>query len=314
MYNNSIDASNRIITAEDLIEIFSKMNEKLKYYLDTYKKEKEVNQKFEYEYQKWSYKDNFSKLNFSVGFFDNTEIKFDNYASFLVVFNSRISEIKKIYCYFNMSYSKKDGYQSDWKYYTQTISLSCYEDEIKINFSLSNEERIMDDLYSLISRKINEAPSRYDTIIKKKTSIEFITGFALSFIVSFVLVTLSLLIEPIRSVMFESLILYPIACIFLSVMLSGIFSGFLLSGYYENIVPEKRYAGYDKENHRSVYKDDIDKFTSDCEVLIGKNYNNMKCRNNIQETYTKFKKFIPIEMVVLLVSSILVFIIAKIVS
>mgnify|MGYP003305059794 CR=1 FL=1 len=73
MYNNSIDASNKIITADDLLDIFSRMNDKLKNYMDVYKKETAINEKLEYKYQKWSFKDSFSHLNFFVRFFDNSE-------------------------------------------------------------------------------------------------------------------------------------------------------------------------------------------------------------------------------------------------
>lgn len=313
MYNNSIDASNRIITADDLLEIFSKMNDKLKYYIDIYKKEASINEKLEYEYQKWSFKDSSSYLNFVVRFNDKTEIKFENYSSFLVAFNSRINEIKEITCHFNLSYSKCEE-SRNWKYYTQKINMYCYEDRLEIDFSLSEEDRIIDDLYSLISTKINNAPSRYDNIIKKKNSIEFVTGFVPSFILFFILTTLSLLFEPIRKVLLESVILYPIICIVLSALFSGFFSSMLLSKYYQNIVPEKKYAGYDVENHRSIYKDDIDKFTSDCEILIGKNTNNMKCRQNIEETYNKYRKFIPIELIVLVICSLIVMVISMFVK
>lgn len=313
MYNNSIDASNRIITADDLLEIFSKMNDKLKYYIDIYKKEASINEKLEYEYQKWSFKDSSSYLNFVVRFNDKTEIKFENYSSFLVAFNSRINEIKEIICHFNLSYSKCDE-SRNWKYYTQKINMYCYEDRLEIDFSLSEEDRIIDDLYSLISTKINNAPSRYDRIIKKKNSIEFVTGFVPSFILFFILTTVSLLFEPIRKVLLESVILYPIICIVLSALFSGFFSSMLLSKYYQNIVPEKKYAGYDVENHRSIYKDDIDKFTSDCEILIGKNTNNMKCRQNIEETYNKYRKFIPIELTVLVICSLVVMVISMFVK
>lgn len=312
MYNNAIDASNKIITAEDLLEIFSKMNDKLKYYLDIYQKEVSVNEKLEYNYQKWSFNNSNSSLNFTVSFSDNTKITFENYSSFLVSFNSRINEINEINCYFNLSYSKSEG-GSDWKHYYQTINVFCYEDRLQIDFSFSEEDRIIDDLYDFISTKINNAPSRYDYIIKKKNSIEFVTGFVPSFIVFFILTTLSFLFEPIRKVLLESVILYPIICIVLSAMFSGFFSSMLLSKYYQNIVPEKKYAGYDIENHRSIYKDDIDKFTSDCEILIGKNTNNMKCRQNIEEIYNKYKKIIPIELIILGICSLIVIIVAMLI-
>ena len=80
----------------------------------------------------------------------------------------------------------------------------------------------------------------------------------------------------------------------------------MLEGYYKDIVPDKKYVGY--SNGKSVYKDDVENFTNKNEVLIGKNAHNIEKREKIKETYEKYKKMIPIELLITLVISVVVII------
>ena len=94
MYNSAIRVANKIITYDDLFEIFVQMNEKLIYYKKINNMEEKKNHMLEYNYQNWSFKDNGSRLQFDVNFYDDTQVKFDNYNNFISVLNRRLEEIK----------------------------------------------------------------------------------------------------------------------------------------------------------------------------------------------------------------------------
>ena len=79
MYNDTIKVANKIITDKNLFEIFALMNEKLVSFKKIYQMEEAQNRMLEYNYQKWTFKDNGSSLSFDVNFYDDTNIKFDNY-------------------------------------------------------------------------------------------------------------------------------------------------------------------------------------------------------------------------------------------
>lgn len=108
MYNDTIKTENKIITYEDLYEIFSAMNEKLISLKMIGDKEKEDNRMLEINYQKWTFEDSGSQLYFDVDFTDNTSIKFDNYNDFLSIFNNRLNEIKNIWVSFSLIYSTSE--------------------------------------------------------------------------------------------------------------------------------------------------------------------------------------------------------------
>ena len=120
MYNDTIKVANKIITSEELMEIFELMNEKLVYYKKINDREEINNRMLDYRYQNWTFKDSSSKIKFEVDFYDNTNIMIDNYNNFITIFNNRLEEIKRIHVYFHFSYETRlEGQKSE--FYSQHI-------------------------------------------------------------------------------------------------------------------------------------------------------------------------------------------------
>ena len=305
MYNDTIQVANKIITVKSLIDIFSLMNERMIYYKKIAEMEERNNKVLSYSYQKWTFKDYGSALTFKVNFYDDTNIKFDNYNQFLSVFQNRLSEIKCIMVSFNLNYIVFSPEESR-KYYYQHINMNIYEAKMNIDVSLSSEDKKIDDIYDLIKSKVLKAPIKYDDLIRKRKSIYVVVDFAMGFIPAFVLTLLLLLVPTIRQVFAASYILYPICCLFLTFFIGSILGSAKLDYLYKSIIPSKKYSGYDINKHKSIYKDDMDKYLQTSEILIGRNSDNLKCRKQIFQCYSTYKKFIPIEVILLVVVSILV--------
>jgi len=306
MYNDTVKVANKIITYDDLLEIFAAMQEKLVYYKKINDNEEMKNRVLDYNSQNWTFKDNGSKLYFNVDFYDDTQIKFDNYNNFVVVFNNRLAEIKNIYVNYNLSYSL--NVENKYEYYNQHICMWIYEHKMEIEVSLSSEDKKLDDVYELIKNKILNAPEKYDEVIKKKSSITTIVGMGIGFIPSLIIVTLLMLNPLIGDVFISTYITYPIICLILTFVIGRMISSFMLNTYYENIAPEKKYAGYDVKSGKSTYKDDIDKYVTSGEILIGKNIDNLESRKKIKAYKEKYKKWIPYELgIMILISIIIIF-------
>jgi hypothetical protein len=60
-----------------------------------------------------------------------------------------------------------------------------------------------------------------------------------------------------------------------------------------------------------IYKDDIDDYVQKSEIIIGKNIDNVKNRKEIEELETKYSKYVPIEIMIILGLSLLVILIGK---
>lgn len=305
MYNDSLKVANKIITYNDLIEIFSKMQEKIVNYQKINKIEEMKNSALDYRYQVWTYKDTGSRLNFQIYFHDNNSIDFDNYDNFITVFNNRLDEIKYISANLSLSYSiQEEGKSSE--YYHQGISMMIYEDRMDISTSLSSADDKLTDIYELIKNKIYNAPPKYDEVIKKKGLITTIVTLGIGFIPALIILTLLIFVPTIRNIYSSSYILYPIASVFLAFVIGGTVGNSKLDKCYKCVSPEKKYAGFDASSGKSYYKDDVDQYITTSEILIGKNINNLECRKEIKALKEKYKKWIPYELGVMVLISIIV--------
>lgn len=305
MYNDTIKVANKIITSEDLMEIFEIMNEKLVYYKKINDREELNNRMLDYRYQNWTFKDSSSKIKFEVDFYDNTNIKMDNYNNFITIFNNRLEEIKRIQVYFYLTYETRlEGQKSE--FYSQHIFLSISENNMDIDLSLNSNDTKLNDVYELIKSKVLNAKPKYDEIIKKRSLIKTTIGLSLGFIPALVLSTILIFVPTIREIYSQSYVVYPIASLIFAFLIGNIIGSFKLDRYYKYIIPEQKYVGYDSSNNRMIYKDDVDKFISTSEILIGKNANNLKCREQIKQYKEKYKKWLPYEFGVLIIISIIV--------
>lgn len=305
MYNDSLKVANKIITYDDLIEIFSKMQEKIGNYQKINKIEEMKNSALDYRYQTWTFKDSGSRLYFSIEFQDYNRIEFDNYNNFITVFNNRLDEIKSVSANLSLCYNiQEEGRSSD--YYFQSIGMWIYEDRMEISTSLSSADDKLTDIYELIKNKIYNAPPKYDEVIKKKGLITTIVTLGIGFIPALMISTLLIFVPTIRNIYSSSYILYPIASVFLAFVIGGTAGNSKLDKCYKCISPEKKYAGFDASSGKSYYKDDVDQYITTSEILIGKNINNLECRKEIRALKDKYKKWIPYELGVMVLISIIV--------
>ena len=305
MYDDKIKVANKIITYDDLYEIFSKMNEKITYYKKVSYNEELQNKMLDYNYQKWTFRNNNSTLSFDVDFYDDTSIKFDNFNNFITIFNNRLEDIKNIYVRLYLSYGVTT-FEGKNEYYSQHINMWIYENKADIDVSLSSEDKKIDDVYELIKNRILNAPVKYDDVIKKKSNICATVDLAIGFIPAIIITILLLFVPSVRYVFSTSYVLYPIVTIILAFFIGGLVGSSNLDILYKNIIPEQKYAGYDSNKGKSIYKDDIDKYLETSEILIGKNVDNLKCRKEIITSYNKYKKYLPYEIAILLLLSILI--------
>lgn len=305
MYNDSLKVANKIITYDDLIEIFSKMQEKIENYQKINKIEEMKNSALDYRYQTWTFKDSGSRLYFQIQFQDNNSIEFDNYNNFITVFNNRLDEIKYVSANLSLSYNIQEAERGS-EYYHQSISMWIYEDRMEISTSLSSADDKLTDIYELIKNKIYNAPPKYDEVIKKKGLITTIVTLGIGFIPALIILTLLIFVPTIRNIYSSSYILYPIASVFLAFVIGGTVGNSKLDKCYKCVSPEKKYAGFDASSGKSYYKDDVDQYITTSEILIGKNTNNLECRKEIKALKEKYKKWIPYELGIMVLISIIV--------
>lgn len=309
MYNDTIKVANKIVSNKDLEEIFQRMDEEMRENIRLCKQEIIQNERYEREYQNWTVKNFEGTFKCTFNFYDDTNITIDNYISFITIFNNRLHEVKDMWIRYHYSYWIQHGGKQ--KMISQNINMSIYEHKMNIEVNLSSEDDKMNDIYQLIKEKILNAPERYDRIIRKKSFITNKIGFALGIIPSLIICTLLVFVSPVRQIYGMTYVLFPIAAFILAFLIGNTLFGGNLDRLYSTITPKQKYAGWDSTNHKSVYKDDIDDFVSTSEIIIGKNIDNLKNRSEIAKLEEKYSKYIPIELIILLVLSLIMILIGR---
>ena len=300
MYNDTIKAENKIISSDDLTQIFQLMGETLKKYLRIYEQEQMQNKMLDTPYQSYTFKDEGSKMKVIVDFYDNTNVTFDNYDSFMGIFYSRLNEIKTMDVYYTLNYTVMNPEPNRSRdYYTQSIQMHINENKLSIELNLKSEDPKLDDLYKFIKNKILYAPEKYDDIIKNKNKIMNTVTFATGLIPGMVVAALLLFVSYVNNILFKGFVVYPLIALFVAYTIGSMISASKLDKYYEPIVPDKKYAGYNSTNFERIYKDDIDKFVETSEILIGKKVNNLENRRKIKVEYEKYESLLPKEIIAL---------------
>ena len=310
MYNDTIKAENKIISSDDLTQIFQLMGETLKKYLKVSQQEEMQNRMLDTPYQNYTFKDEGSKMKVTVDFYDNTNITFDNYDNFMGIFYSRIDEIKTMDIYYALNYTvMTPAPNRSRNFYTQSIQMHINENKLDITLNLKSADPKLDEIYNFIKNKILNAPEKYDEVIRNKNKIINTVSFGAGMIPGIVITSLLLFIPVVNNIILKGYVVYPIVAVILSYMIGSMISSSKLDKYYETIVPSKKYAGYDSTNYKRIYKDDIDSFVGTSEILIGKKINNLDNRRMIKKVYEKYKGLIPKELIALLFVTVIVIII-----
>lgn len=310
MYNDTIKVANKIITSEDLSEILATIHNEIEACKKQYAYEKIQNEKYNLQYQNWTLKDYSPSFKVNVNFYDDTEIAFDNYYSFMAIFNSRLEEIKDFSILYSCSYFRKEPKMNS-VYVTQHINIDIYETKMNLDIKLDSSDTIMNNTYEFIKNKILKAQPRYDEIIKNKNSIVNKISFAIGFIPVTIILAFLLFYKPIRYFYAATYILFPIADIIFSFAIGTTIIGGKLEKLYDSIIPDKKYSYYSSSEHRAIYEDDLEKFTSTSEILIGKNVDNLEKRRKILQMKSKYEEYLKYEIAILLIISILAILIGK---
>ena len=309
MYNDTIKVANKIIVDKDLMDIFQKMYESIKENEKICEKETRENEKYELEFQHWTTKDFEGNIKGTFNFYDDTTITVDNYKNFITIFNNRLHEVKDVTVRLYCSYWIKDGVKQDM--ISQYINMYIQENKMDIEVSLSSKDKRLDNIYKLIKDKIIKAPTRYNRIIRKRKAIISKIEFSLGVIPSLIICTLLVFIPSIRESYALTYVLFPVVVLLLAFIIGNVIFGGKLNNLYSNLIPEKKYEGYDLKNNMSIYKDDVDQFIKTSEIIIGKNIYNIRKRREISRLEKKYSEYIPYEIVALVVLSIIVVLIGK---
>lgn len=265
----------------------------------------------------YDYENGYTRLEYTIEFHNGKRITESDYNWFVGNLNdTRI--IKEIYISLSIAYNSKSN-GSNYNDIRNSIhanvefrdcGMELKYSDVTINIDTTNQENEAHNIYSTIMNTLEDNPDRYDKTIKsRKIRIQSFTlsvGIILSYILYVVLlINKNKLPGDILNYLSNKYVLI-FGQWFAAILLGNVFSYWYILTVYKPLLPETKYAGYDRSTYKSKYKDDIDDYVEHSEVHFGKFWDAENRRNKIEKIY-KITRIIV--LVQLLISVILNFII-----
>lgn len=302
---------NKQIDVGTIIEIAKYLEEQKNEYIKYMNEDEEKNKELSYKEQVYQYKAMSQPfVQYDICFKDNKEIQQKDYDWF--VQNLRdISKIKSIRIYFRVSYTDNTANKERWIHKSLTTTVSFHEE--RVNYKVDGTE-LEDEVYKqkeFILNQLQKCEDRYNKTIKNRNfriqSFCLSIGFILSYIIYFVLNGMKGDLPEIIVSLLKNKYGLIFGQWFVAGVVGNIFGQAIMQGLYKNLLPKKKYSHYSASSKQSVYVDDINNYTNECEVQIGNNANNGKNREKIEKIHKVTSKIVLAQVLI----SVIMFLVIK---
>lgn len=308
---------NKQISIKSIIDVANYIEDYKERYDKIFQDEENKNKGKSFGEKNYDYENGYTRLEYTIEFHNGKRITESDYNWFVGnLNNTRI--IKEICISLSIAYNSKSN-GSKYNDIRNSIhanvefrdcGMKLKYSDVTINIDTTNQENEAHNIYSTIMNTLEDNPDRYDKTIKsRKIRIQSFTisvGIILSYILYVVLlINKNKLPGDILNYLSNKYVLI-FGQWFVAILLGNAFSYWYILTVYKPLLPETKYAGYDRSTYKSKYKDDIDDYVEHSEVHFGKFWDAENRRNKIEKIY-KITRIIV--LVQLLISVILNFII-----
>lgn len=300
-------ATDRLISTDFLMNFFKECEAAIDFYKAENAREKAENERFENSYQKWNYYLLTSSCSYTIYYTNGRDVKYERTADFDNIVKHQAASIKSIYAHFNASYHRyNQGTMSEA--IRASVSVFVYPHRLDYSRNIDPEDKNIQQCFDEFERGLSSLPPKNDRIIKQKELIQMKVGYAMGLVPAIILVTASAFVPMLHPFYQKFFWVFPLIILLLGFVF-GIFLGaMMLDRSYRVLIP-KKYAGYNANTRSSYYNDDLNKFNSECDIMIGEMAGSESERRYITETEKKFSKLIlPLLGAVAVLSLIMFFV------
>lgn len=301
---------NKIVPIETIIEVANYFEDQKEEYIKIFERDENKNKDLRYGEQVYEYKGNVPKIQYTIRYKNGKDITENNYNWFIGNLNN-LSSINEITIYYTVNYSSNIKDKAHYEYMTLYTWIHFRNDTVTLHIDGTNLEEQVHKIHSYVRGIIENNDDRYNKTIKNRKRrmqcFYLSIGFVLSYILYFILKA-NIGKIPVDIVKYiNNKFVLIIGQWFISALLGNILGFPIMRTLYSTLIPKSKYFYYSKSSHKSVYVDDIEKFTSENEVQIGEFANNGKKRAIIEKIYKVTKVIVLIQVVL----SILFFVLLK---
>ena len=314
MMNNKV--VNKQIPIKSIIDVANYLEDYKERYEKLFKEDEEKNKGKAFREKNYEYGNSNTKLKYTIEFHNGKSLTESDYYWFIEKLNQPRT-IKRIELLMSISYSTKSqgsDYNDMYNHIYATVefrdrtNISRYSDTI-INIDATYQEREANNIYSTIMNILEDNEDRYNKTIKNRKirmqSFCISVGIVLSYILYFALKINIDKLNPFIVQYVEKKIVLLFGQWFVAILLGNVFSYWYILSVYRPLLPESKYAGYNRSTYKSIYKDDIDDYLEHSEVHFGRFWDAENRRNKIEKIYKITSKIVLVQ---LLISIVLFFI------
>ncbi|MCI8640365.1 MAG: hypothetical protein HFJ59_00585 [Clostridia bacterium] len=301
---------NKIVPIETIIEIANYFENQKEEYNRLFELDKKKNQNLSYSEQRYEYKGDNPKVQYTIRFKDGREVTEQGYNWFIGMI-SNLSVVEEITIYSNISYSANYREQNNYEYMLLSTWIHFWEDKVILRVDGRNVEEQVYKVHSYLRGAVEKNEDRYNKTVKNRKAriqaFSFSVGIILSYLVYVILLINKTKLPEYLSNYLDNKFVLIIGQWFVAGLLGNILGFPIMTALYKNIIPKAKYSHYSRQSHKSVYVDNIEDYTSHDEVQIGKFTNNGKNRENIEKIYKVTSKIVLVQLAI----SILFFLFIK---
>lgn len=302
---------NKIITLDTIIDVAKYLESQKNEYNTLFENDRIKNENLKYNEQIYEYKGDSPKVQYTIKYKDGREVTEPDYNWFVDILSDSAKFIDRISINSMISYSTNKINPERYEYMHLYTWLHFNEDSVSIRVDGTNLEEQVYRTHSYLKGIIEENEERYNKTVKNRNiriqSFCLTIGFVLSYIVYFVLNSMSADLPEIVVQLLDNKYVIVFGQWFVAAVIGNIFGFSIMMALYKNILPKTKYSHYDSSSHKSIYIDNIDDYVSKDEVLIGEFANNGKNREKIEKIYNITSKLVLVQILI----SILLFLVIK---
>ena len=314
MENKVVNKQIPIKTIIDLAKYFDDYQNR---YDNIFEKEKIKNKNLPFGEKNYEYENGNTELRYTVKFRNGKDMTESDYNWFIGQL-SQPGAIEEIRLDLRVSYNTKSGKENyNDQYNSINVSVDFRDARMDLRYSdvyidvqTTNQENEAHNIYSTVMNTLEDNKDRYDKTIKnRKVRIQSLcisVGIILSYILYLVLRINADKLPLDMATYLTNKYVIVFGQWFVAILLGNIFSYWYILSIYRPLLPDTKYAGYNKSTYKSQYTDDIDEYLEHSEVHFGKYWDAENRRNKIENIYKITSKIVLVQ---LLISVILYFVI-----
>lgn len=299
-----IKVSNKIISIETIKKIAVYLQKQCETYGMLIKKDKLRNEPLNYNDRKYEYEGNDPYINYTIETLNGKIMTERNYDWFLNMLEDN-KNIKHIRIYQYISFSATGNNVGEYIFKHLSTDIDFYEDRVNIIVDGKELESEVQKTYSNLRDILDSCIVKYDKTIKNRKirmqSFYISTGLIFAYIA---MILLYLNIDKISEIVMEYVMNKYVlvgAHLAIAIIIGNLFGSIYMNKLYEYLLPERKYSHYNESSRKNIYIDNIEEYIEKNEVQIGKFYNSIKRRNEVEAVYKVTRLIVLIQVAIYII-------------